>query len=208
MEVRKESLPPTSSAPNVNESDQVTPHSISTIELLATVFMRTVYWGALAALLFACIGSWGTLAPFSDLSHRLINRMAPFWPVLPAQYKLVLEVRGPGHAASYGFMCAALWAWPIICAIGFVAVHAKRRKEILPISPSEIGRFIVIFPFAILPLVLDRTTSGGASGFYADRWGFFYFQQCFVFGLTAFVGGTLLYVLGRAILQRTWLRAD
>lgn len=170
--------------------------------------MRTVYWGALAPLLFACIGSSNTLASFSDLSQWLTNSMAPFWPALPAQYKLVLEVRGPGHAASYGFMCAALWAWPIICAIGFLTAHAKRRKEILPVSPEEIGKFIVMFPFAVLPLVLGRTTTGGPFGFYADQWGFFYFQQWFVFSLTAFVLGTLLYVVGRIILQRIWLRAD
>jgi hypothetical protein len=200
--------PSASPSERLEEADHVTSRSISTMDLLAPIFMRTFYRGALAPLLFACIGSSSILAPFRDLSQRLINSMAPFWPSVPAQYKLVLEVRGPGHAASYGFMCAALWAWPIICAIGFLTTHAKRRKEILPILPKEIGQFIVMFPFALLPLALGRTTTDGPFGFYADRWGFFYFQQWFVFSLTAFVLGTLLYVLGRIILQRTWLRAD
>jgi hypothetical protein len=152
--------------------------------------------------LFAYIGSSNVLAPYIKQSQWLVSSMAVIWPSLLAQYELVLEVRGPGHAASYGSMCAALWAWPVICAVAFLREHARRSKEILPISPKEIGQFIVAFP------ILGQTTIKGLFGFYADQRGFFYFRQWFVFGGTALVLGILLYVLGRIILERTWRRTD
>jgi hypothetical protein len=179
---------------------------ISTRNLLEPIFMRTFYVGVLAPFLFACLGSSNALAQFNEQSQWLVHGMAPIWPALPAQYELVLEVRGQGHAVSYGLMCAALWTWPIICAVAFLRAHTKRRKEILPVSPKEIGQFIVAFPFAFLLMVLGQTTTAGPFGFYADEHGFFYFRQWFVFSVTALVLGILLYVVGRMILDLTWRR--
>ena len=191
------------------ELGQATLGKISTRQLIEPIFMRTLYFGVIVPLLFAYVGSSSVLASFSEQSQWLVSRLAPIWPVLPAQYELVREVRGPGHAASYGFMCAALWAWPVICAAAFLWEHAKRRKEILPISPKEIGQFIVVLPFAVLVLVFDLTRiTSPFFGFHADPWDIFYLRQWAVFGLTALVLGILLYVAGRIILDQTWRRTD
>jgi hypothetical protein len=99
-------------------------------------------------------------------------------------------------------MCAALWAWPIICAVAFLWEHAKRGKEILPISPKEIGQFIVAFPFGVLVLVLDRTKVTGMFGFNTGQWSL-YLSQWFLFATTAVIVAIVLYVTGRIILDRT-----
>jgi hypothetical protein len=186
----------------LNEADRAMPGTISTRDLLEPIFMRTFYVGVITPLLFAYLGSSNLLTPFNEESRWLVSRLASIWPALPAQYELVLEIRGPGHAASYGLMCAALWAWPVICTVAFLWEHAKRRKEILPISPKEIGQLIVAFPFAFLLMFLGQTTITGPFGFHADQWDFFYLRQWFVFSVTALVLGILLYVVGRIILDR------
>jgi hypothetical protein len=192
----------------LDEFDQITPGMISTRDLLEPIFMRTVYAGVIAPLLFAYFGSSNVLAPYIEQSQWLVSRMAPIWPVLPAQYELVLETRGPGHAASYGFMCAALWAWPVICAAAFLWAHGKRRKEILPISPKEIGQFIVVFPFAVLVLVFDRVKiAEGLYGFHADQW-YFYLLQWLMFGLVAIVLAIFIYAIGGIILDRVQSRVN
>jgi hypothetical protein len=188
--------------PPLNEAGLAHPGAISTRDLIEPIFMRTVYVGVIAPLLFAYLGSLGALAPYNEQSQWLVSKLAPIWPVLPPQYELVLKVRGAGHAASFGFLCVALWAWPLICAVDFLWEHVKRRRVILPISPKEIGQFIVVFPFAVLVLVFDRTKVGGVFGFNADQW-FFYLWQWVLFGSTALILAIVLYVVGRFILDRT-----
>jgi len=187
-----------------DDTGRVTPGTISTRNLIEPIFMRTFYASLIVPLLFAYVGSSNILAPFHEQSQWLVSRMAQIWPSLPAQYELVREVRGIGHAASYGFMCAALWAWPIICAVAFLLAQAKRGKEILPISSKEIGQFILAFPFAFLLMVLDQTDVPNALfRFYPDRLNFFYLRQWFVFSLTALVLAIVLCVAGRMVLDRT-----
>jgi hypothetical protein len=194
-----------SSTAGLKDADQVTPSAISTRNLIEPIFMKTFYIGVIAPLAFAYLGSSNVLAPFYGQSQWLVSVLARIWPVLPAQYELVWEVRGPGHAASYGFMCAALWAWPVFCAVVYLWEHAKRRKEILPISPKEIGQFMVAFPFAVLVLVFDSTgIASPVFGFHADKPVLFYLRQWFLFALVALVLGILLYALGRTILDRIW----
>src|SRR4051794_40391983 len=103
-------------SPPVDAIDQVPPGAISTRDLIEPMFMRTVYFGVMVPLLFGYFGSSNVLVTLNGQAQWLVSRLAPIWPVLPAQYEQVLEVRGPGHAASYGFMSAALWAWPVIIA--------------------------------------------------------------------------------------------
>jgi hypothetical protein len=178
---------------------------ISTRDLLEPIFMRTFYVGVIAPFLFAYLGSSNVLAPFVEQAQWLVSGLALIWPTLPTQYERVLEVRGVGHAASYGFLCAALWVWPAICAVAFLREHARRRQQVLPISPKEAGQFIVVFPFAILFLLFDQTKiANSLTGFQPDRWGFFYLRQWFVFGLIALVLAVLIYVVGRNILS--WVR--
>src|SRR5438552_19158605 len=187
------------------ETNQTADGMISTRNLLEPIFMKTVYVGVIAPFLFAYLGARNLLAPFVEQAQWLVSRLASIWPTLPVQYARVLEVLGPGHAASYGFLCVALWIWPAICATGFLIAHASRRQEILPISPKEIGQFIMVFPFAILLLVLDQTRiTNPLSGFQPDQWGFFYLRQWFVFGLTALVPSILIYVAGRNVMR--WVR--
>jgi hypothetical protein len=197
-----------SSSERLSEADQALPSTISTRDLIDPIFMRTVYAGVIPALLFAYLGSSNVLAPFNEQSQWLVSGMAPIWPALPAQYELVREVRGTGHAASYGFMCAALWAWPIICAVAFLCAHAKRGKEILPFSRKEIGQFIFVAPLAFLIMVFDQTEAlSPLLRFFPDRLNFFYLRQWFFFSLPALVLAIVLYVVGRIVLGRTRRRA-
>ncbi|MGY0574374.1 hypothetical protein ACTGJ9_027590 [Bradyrhizobium sp. RDM12] len=83
--------------------------------------------------------------------------IAPIWPVLPTQYEVVLRGLGPGHASSYAFLCATLWIWPFACALGFVRAHLQEKRQVLPVSPKEIGQFILLVPFAAFFLVFDLT---------------------------------------------------
>lgn len=167
--------------------------------------MRTFYVGVIAPFLFAYLGSSNVLAPFVGQAQWLVSRLAPIWPTLPTQYERVLEVRGPGHAASYGFFCAALWVWPAICAVAFLREHVRGRQQVLPISPKEIGQFIIALTFAILILVFDQTKiASPLTGFQPDHLGFFYLRQWFLFGLVALVLAILIYVAGRNILS--WVR--
>jgi hypothetical protein len=138
----------TLSTAGVEDAEQVTTDTISTRNLIEPIFMKTIYIGVITPLLFAYLGSYDVLAPLSGLSQRLVNVLSWIWPILPGQYEVVLKVSGPGHAASYGFMCVALWLWPVTCAVAYLWRHAKQRKKILPISPKEIGQFMVAFPFA------------------------------------------------------------
>jgi len=178
------------STARLKDADQVT-HTISTRNLIEPIFMKTIYIEVIAPFLFAYLGSSNVLVSFDGWSQRLVSVLAWIWPVLPAQYELVREVGGPGHAVSYGFMCAALWARPVICAVAYLREHVKCQKEILPISPKEIGQFAS-------PLF----------GFQASHPTLLYLRQWFVFGLTALVLGIVLYVLGRIILERTWRQTD
>jgi hypothetical protein len=188
--------------PPLNEAGLAQPGAISTRDLIEPIFMRTVYVGVIAPLLFAYLGSLGALAPYNEESQWLVSKLAPIWPVLPSQYELVLKIRGVGHATSYGFMCATLCVWPLICAAAFLWGHARRGKEILPISPKEIGQFIVAFPFGVLVLVFDRTKVTGMYGFNTGQWSL-YLEQWFVFAITSLIVAILLYMTGRIILDRT-----
>jgi hypothetical protein len=184
------------------DADQITHEEILTRDLLEPLFMRTVNVGVFAPLLFAYLGSSNVLVPYIEQSQWLVNRMTPIWPSLQPQYELVLRDLGVGHAASYGFLCAVLWTWPAICAVTFLRAHAKRRKEILPVSIMEIGQFLVLLPFAVLVLVFDQTkVTNLLFGFHADLWGFFYLRQGLVFGFTALVLAILIYAVGRIMIN-------
>lgn len=198
-----------SPSPLPSEADQAAPGTISTRDLLEPIFMRTFYVGSIAPFLFAFLGSLNVLAPYVEQARWLVASMAPIWPALPPQYQLVLETRGPGHAASYAFMCAALWTWPVIVAAVALREHARRRKQILPISRKEIGQFVVVLLFAFYFLVADTTTSGNHPliRFRADQWGFFYLRSWFLFSITALLLAILVYAIGRVVLDRTLRRA-
>jgi hypothetical protein len=181
---------------------------VSTRQLIEPIFMKTFFISFIAALLFACLGSSNILAPFDVQAQRLVRVLAWIWPVLPIQYELVRQVQGVGQSASYAFMCAALWAWPLICAIAYFRGHIRCQKKILPISAKEIGQFIVVFPFAVLVLVFDTTrVASPLFGFQVNHPTVLYLRQWFLFALTAVVLGILLYVLGRIILERIWRQA-
>jgi hypothetical protein len=197
-----------SSSDNSNEADQATRGTLALRDLIGPTCMMTLYVGVMVPLLFAYLGSSNLLAPYIEQSHWLVSKMAPIWPALPPQYELVLKVRGPGDAASFGFMCAALWMWPVIILVALVGKHVRRRAEILPVSPAEIGSFIVMTPAGFLLLVLDTTTTTSPlARFRVDQWDFFYLRQWFLFSATAVVVATLVYMVGRIILDRIWLRA-
>jgi hypothetical protein len=170
--------------------------------------MRTLYIGVIVPFLFALLGFSNVLAPYVEQAQLLVARMAPLWPALRPQYQLVLEVRGPGHAASYGFLCAALWTWPVICAVIFLREHFRRKEEILPISRKETGQFCLVLPFNFLLFFLDATSinTNPLVGFRADQWGFFYVRSWFLFSMTALVLAILVYVIGRVILDRNMRR--
>jgi hypothetical protein len=203
--------PPAEKYPSVSftggglkDADQMTRGTISTRDLIEPIFAKTVFISLIATFLFAYLGSSNVLAPFDAQAQRLVNVIAWIWPVLPIQYELVRQVQGVGESASYAFMCAALWAWPISCAIAFLRGYVKSQKEILPISRKEIGQFFVALPFGIFFLVFDVTeVASPLFGFQVDRPILLYLRQWFVFGATAIVLGSLLYVLGRILLERT-----
>ena len=129
--------------------------TISTIDFMTPPFTRTLYVGAIVPFLFAFIGWWNVLAPYSEQAQWVVARMAPIWPALTPQFRVVLETLGPGQAASYGFFCAALWMWPVICAVAVLREHARQRQEILPISRKETGLFIIVFSVSLFPLFYD-----------------------------------------------------
>jgi hypothetical protein len=193
---------------SINEADQETRGLFATKDLLGPTCMKTLYLGVFVPLLFAYLGSSNVLAPYVEQSQWLVSRMAPVWPALPPQYELVSKIRGAGHAASFGFMCAALWMWPVIILVDLVRKHARLKSKILPVSPAEVGGFIVVAPAGVFFLVLDTTITTSPARFYVDQWGFFYLRQWFLFFGTAFVLATLVYLLGRIILERTWRRPD
>jgi hypothetical protein len=183
--------------------------TISTRDLIEPVFMKTIYIGVIVPCLFAYLGSSDILDSLDVQSQWLVSALAWIWPVLPAQYELVREVRGAGQSVSYAFMCGALWAWPIVCAGLYLREHMKCQRRILPISPKETGQFIVVFPFAVLVLVFDTTRiASPLFGFQTNHTTLVYLRQWFLFALTALVLGILLYVLGRIVLERIRCQTD
>lgn len=186
----------------------MTSGTISTRNLIEPIFLKTIYFGAIVPFLFAYLGSSNVLVAFDAQAQRLVSVLAWIWPVLPIQYELVRQVQGVGQSVSYAFMCAVLWAWPVICAIAYLRGHIKCKK-ILPISPKEIGQFVVVLPFAVLVLVFDTTrVASPLFGLQVSHPTVLYLRQWFLFALTVVVLGILLYVLGRIILERTWRRSD
>jgi hypothetical protein len=189
---------------HVDEAERAPTGMISTRELIDPIFMKTLYMGVMTPLLFAYLGSTNALAQYLPQSEWLVTRLAVVWPALPPQYELVLKVRGPGHAASFGLMCAALWTWPAIFAAILLKQHAARRSKILPFSTKEILQFILVVPFVFISLVLDDTRSRTPlNAFYPDQWDFFYLRQWFLFTLPALVLAILIYAIGRRFLN--WL---
>jgi hypothetical protein len=181
---------------------------ISTRELIEPIFMKTVLISLIATLLFAYLGSSNILAPFDAQAQRLVSLLSWIWPTLPIQYKLVRQVQGVGQSASNAFMCAALWAWPIGCAVAFLRGHAKSQKKVLSISPKETGQFFVALPIGFIFLVYDVTeVDSPLFGFPVNYPILIYLRQWFVFGATAIVLGSLLYVIGRILLERIWRRS-
>ena len=125
-------------------------------------------------------------------------KMATVWPALPPEYALVLRERGAGHAASFGFFCAILWLWPVVLAVSFLRAYVRRRGEIMPVSPKEIGQFAIWLPIAVLIQVFDTTKATNSPyAFYADSFGFFYLRQWLAFSLMAAALGVLVFVVGR-----------
>jgi hypothetical protein len=187
----------------VGESERVIPGRISTRELIDPIFMKTLYAGVIISLLFAYLGSTSALASCLAQSEWLVTKLAVIWPALPPQYELVLKVRGSGHAASFGFLCAILWTWPVICSVVFLWKHAERRSEVQPVSYKEIGQFLLVFPFAFILLWVDQTdVVNPLFAFHADKYGIFYLRQWFVFSLPALVLAIIAYAVGRMISNR------
>jgi hypothetical protein len=181
----------------------VTPDAISTRELIEPIFTKALFISLIAALLFAYLGSSNTLAPFDAQAQRLVSALAWIWPTLPIQYELVRQVQGIGQSASYAFMSAVFWAWPLICAGVCLRKHMKRQKEILPVSRKEKVQFLIVFPCGFFFLVYDVTrVDSPLFGFPVHSPIFLYLRQWFVFNVTAIVLGILLYVLGRIVLER------
>lgn len=211
VDVSEKSSPDTSregnSAARLKDADQATQGSVSTRNLIEPIFLKTIYIGAIAPFLFAYLGSSNVLVSLDGQSQWLVNVMAWIWPVLPLQYELVRNVCGVGQSVSFAFMCAALWAWPVICGVAYLRGHIRCQKKILPVSLKEIGQFIVVFPFAVLVLVFDTTrVASPVFGFKVNQPTVLYLRQWFLFALTALVLGILLYVLGRIVLERIWRR--
>jgi hypothetical protein len=194
-----EGSPSASSSDRLSESGEAVPSPLAVKDLLGPTCMRTLSVGVLVPLLFACLGSSNALAPYIEQSQWLVSKMALVWPALPPQYELVLRTLGPGQAASFGFMCAALWIWPVIILVDLARKHARLRSEILPVTPAEIGAFIVLIPVGFFFLLLDTTTTTSPARFYVDRFGFFYFRQWFLFLGTAVVLATFVYLLARIV---------
>jgi hypothetical protein len=194
-----EGSPSASSSERRNEAGLATQSPLALKDLLEPTCLKTLYVGGLVPLLFACLGSSNALAPYIEQSQWLVGRMAPVWPALPPQYELVSRTLGAGQAASFGFMCAALWIWPVIILVDMARKHARLRSAILPVAPAEIGAFIVLIPAGFFFLLLDTTTTTSPARFYVDRLGFFYFRQWFLFLGTAVVLATFVYLLGRII---------
>jgi hypothetical protein len=187
---------------HVGESERAVPGTISTRELIEPIFLKTLYAGVIIPLLFAYLGSTSIFTPYLAQSEWLVTKLAVIWPALPPQYELLLKVRGSGHAASFGFMCAALWVWPAICAAILLRKHAARRSEILPFSTKEILQFMIVLPFVFISLVLDDTRSRTPLyAFYPDQWDFFYLRQWFLFTIPALISAILLYAIGRRFLN-------
>ena len=114
-------------AVSLKDADQVTRGTIPTGVMIGSIFTKTVYIGVISPFLFAYLGSSNVLVSFDTQSRWLVGVLAWIWPVLPAQFELVREVRGIGQAVSYAFMCAALWAWPVICAVAYLREHVKSQ---------------------------------------------------------------------------------
>jgi hypothetical protein len=183
--------------------------AISTRDLIEPLFAKSFFISLIAALLFAYLGSSNILAPFDVQARWLVGILAWIWPVLPVQYELVRQVQGVGQSASYAFMCAALWAWPIACAVAFLREHVKFKKKVLSISLKEIGQFFVALPIGVISFIYDVTeVDSPLFGFPVNYPIFLYLRQWFVFAATAIVLGSLLYVLGRILLERIWRRSN
>lgn len=181
------------------------PGQISTRDLIEPLIWKCLFAGVICSLLFAYLGSTNTFAPYLAQSDWLVTKLGVIWPALPPQYELVLKVRGPGHAASFGLMCAALWTWPAILAAMMLKKHAGRRSEVLPISTKEILQFMVLVPFVFISLAVDDTRSRTPlNAFYPDSWDFFYLRQFLLFTLVALFFAILIYAIGRLFLN--WLR--
>ena len=176
--------------------------------VIEPVFRKTFYVGLVTTLLFALLGSSNVLATYVEQAQWLITKMAPVWPALPPQYEMVLRIRGPGHAASFGFMCVALWTWPAVAAVAFLREHVRRRESISPISWEEKRAFILLFPFCFFLLWIDTTPPDTFvfGRLYPDQWGFFYLRSFLLFSGTALALAVLVYVIGRIILDRNWRR--
>jgi hypothetical protein len=185
------------------DADPATHDLIFTRDLIEPIFMRTVYVGIVVPALFAYLGSSGLLAQLTEQAQWLVSHLASIWPVLPRQYELVLKLQGPGQAASYGFFSATLCAWPVICALAFVSKHQKLQGKVRPVSPKEIGQFLVVAPWAFFFLMFDQTRSTNPLyGFHADQREILYFRQWIVFALPALVMAIVVYVVGRAMVGR------
>ena len=176
---------------------------VSTRGLIEPLIMRSFYVGVIGPLLFAYLGSTNALAPYLAQSDWLVTKLAVIWPALPPQYELVLKVRGPGHAASFGFMCAALWTWPAILSAMMLRKHAARGSEVLPFSTKEILQFMLLVPFVFFSLVIDDTKSRTPlNAFYPDNWDFFYLRQWLLFTIVALFSAILFYATGRRFLNK------
>jgi hypothetical protein len=193
----------------LNDTGHVTLGAISTRELIEPIFTKAFFISLIAALVFAYLGSSNTLAPFDAQAQWLVGALAWIWPVLPIQYELVRQVQGVGQSASYAFMSAAFWAWPLICAGACLRKHMKFQNEILPISRKEKVQFFIVFPWGFFFLVYDLTrVDSPLFGFPVNIPILLYLRQWFVFNGTAIVLGILLYVLGCILLERIWCRSD
>lgn len=152
---------------------------------------------------FVLLGSSGMLASHIEQSRWLVEKLGMIWPALIRQQEFVFQTLGAGHAASFGLFSAVLWILPILTSIVMFIEYRKRRSEISPVSPSEMGKLIIVAAAAFLVLTLSRVgDTSSVTSFRASSSGFFYIVHYGVFAVVAVLLSALLFLLARFVTER------
>ena len=170
---------------------------------LARNFSRTAYFGCLTPVVFSLLGSGDVFSAHGAQSRSLVRALAWIWLALPAEFEIVLDRRGPGHAASFAIMCAVLLIWPVIFGVDSVRQYAKQQVIVLSVVPHEALIFGIFAICAIGLHLLDLTkVESPIYGFRAHNFGLFYFMQTLRFSLVAITVGSVIFLIGKAGVDR------